>query len=334
MSRDKQNKKEVEKKWARLTKDMQGIRARGELCLLAGDLNKHVGVGDLGVPGNLLDTRNWTLINGMGEQVVRGGPFTRPDPATNKMSCLDLFIVSCELLPYVKELFVDSNRKFAVSRAVKMGNSYKQVFSDHFSCFLTLTDLPRVRERRAETQVVWNLGKEGGWDKYKELTDKYSEALQEVVDNEECMDTKMEAFEKLHDRIKYKSFGKVKIGRKYKDKKEERTRDNEERSNEAKDLFEEEEERARMEIEEIKQMKISKVGKVWELRKIIVEGKKALIEATAIINPEDGKVVVSNNNIKKITLQYCKDTLTNNVPARGYQQFIEDKQIAVNRKLL
>ena len=98
--------------------------------------------------------------------------------------------------------------------------------------------------------------------------------------------------------------------------------------------IEEEEERARMEIEEIKQMKISKVGKVWELRKRIVEGKKALIEATAIINPEDGKLVVSNNNIKKITLQYCKDTLTNNVPARGYQQFIEDKQIAVNRKLL
>ena len=246
-------KEQVEKKWLRITKDMKGIRARGELCLLAGDLNKHVGRGELGVPDNtrdvslgghllrdLLGSRNWTLVNGMGKEVVRGGPFTRKDPATNQMSCLDLFIVSSNLLPYVKELVIDSERKFAVSRAVKQGNSYKQVYSDHFSCFLTLTDLPRVRERREEDRVVWNLGKEGGWDKYKELTDKYSEALQEAVDNEECMDTKMEAFEKIHDRIKYKSFGKVRIGTKYKDKKEERTRDNEERSNEAKELFEEE----------------------------------------------------------------------------------------------
>ena len=146
---------------------MEGIRARGELCLLAGDLNKHVGCGKLVVPGNnrevslggrllrdLLDTRNWTLVNGMGQQVVRGGPFTRKDPATNNMSCLDLFVVSRELLPYVKELFIDSEREYAVSRAVRTGNGHKLVYSDHFSCLLTLTDLPRVKERREEKQVT------------------------------------------------------------------------------------------------------------------------------------------------------------------------------------
>ena len=281
-------KEEVEKKWARLTKDMQGIRARGELCLLAGDLNKHVGVGDLGVPGNnrevslggqllrdLLDTRDWTLVNGMGELVVRGGPFTRQDPATNKMSCLDLFIVSCELLPYVKELFIDSKRKFAVSRAVKMRNTYKQVYSDHFTCFLTLTDLPRVRERRDEKQVVWNLSKEGGWDKYKVLTDKFSEALQDIVNNDENMDHKMQEFEKIHDKIKFKAFGKVRIGQ---DKKEIVTKDTDGGINEAKDLYEEEEARASKEIEEIKKMKISKVGKIWEVRKRIVGGKNHILK--------------------------------------------------------
>ena len=62
---------------------MESIRARGELCLLAGDLNKHVGCGELGVPGNnrevslggrllrdLLDTRNWH-----GATSGQGGPF-------------------------------------------------------------------------------------------------------------------------------------------------------------------------------------------------------------------------------------------------------------------
>ena len=88
-----------------------------------------------GVPGNnmevslggnllrdLLDTRNGTLVNGMEQRVV-----------------------SCELLPYVKKLVIDSEREYAVSRPVKKRTSYRQVYSDHFSCFLTLTDLPRAR---------------------------------------------------------------------------------------------------------------------------------------------------------------------------------------------
>ena len=78
------------------------------------------------------------------------------------------------------------------------------------------------------------------------------------------------------------------------------------RTNEAKDLFEEQEERASKENEEIKQMKISKVGKVWALRKRIVGGNKALIEATAITNPEDGKIVVSKDNIKKSLFSIVK----------------------------
>ena len=42
-------KEEVEKKWEKLRKEMERIRARKEFCLLAGDQNKHVGGGDLGV---------------------------------------------------------------------------------------------------------------------------------------------------------------------------------------------------------------------------------------------------------------------------------------------
>ena len=48
----KTGKEEVEDKWRRLVKEMEEIRARGELCLLCGDLNKHVGNDELGIPGN------------------------------------------------------------------------------------------------------------------------------------------------------------------------------------------------------------------------------------------------------------------------------------------
>ena len=124
---------------------MEKIRTRGEFCCLIGDLNKLVGGGDLGVPGNhpevslggwllrnLLSTGNWFLVNGLGQEMVQGGPFTRIDPATGIQSCLDLCIVARELLPYVKNLVIDSKREFAVGRAMKLGNTYKTVFSDHY----------------------------------------------------------------------------------------------------------------------------------------------------------------------------------------------------------
>ena len=174
----KTNKVEVEKKWKRLREVMEGVRARKEFCLLLGDFNKLVGNGEFGVSGNtseisfggkllqeLLSTRNWYLVNGLGPEIVKGGPFTRKDPATGNESCLDLCIVSRELLPYVQNLEIDSLRKMAVARAVKIGKKYQLVYSDHFTCLLTLSNLPRRQEAKETKKVVWNLAKEGAWDK-------------------------------------------------------------------------------------------------------------------------------------------------------------------------
>ena len=125
-------KEEVENKWNRLRKEMEAVRMRGDFCVYAGDLNKLVGVGEFGVEGNisevslggrlpreLLATGNWTLVNGLGREVVQGGPFTREDPATGTMSCLDLWVVSRELLPYVSNLLIDSDKEMTPYRAVK-----------------------------------------------------------------------------------------------------------------------------------------------------------------------------------------------------------------------
>ena len=81
-------------------------KGRGEFCCLGGDLNKLVGSGELGVPGNhpevslggqllryLPSTGNWIVVNGLVQVMVEGGPFTRKDPANGKESCLDLFVV-------------------------------------------------------------------------------------------------------------------------------------------------------------------------------------------------------------------------------------------------
>ena len=81
--------------------------------------------------------------------------------------------------------------------------------------------------------------------------------------------------------------------------------------------------RADVEIEEIKKLKISKVGKIWEMKKKIVGGKKASMETTAIVDPENNKLVVSKKQIISVTLKYCKETLNNNKPTEEYKDTIQ-----------
>jgi hypothetical protein len=82
-----------------------------------------------------------------------------------------------ELLPFVQSLDIDSGRDLAVARAVRIGKKYELVYSDHFTCLLSFSNLPRRQEAKEQKQVVWNLAKVGGWDQYKLLTDEYSETL-------------------------------------------------------------------------------------------------------------------------------------------------------------
>ena len=194
----KTSRLEVEDKWKRLCRDLETIRARNEFCVLSGDLNKWIGSGELGVPGNhpevslggkllreLLATRNWVLVNGMGEEVVTGGPFTREDPATGSRSCLDLFVVSKETIPYINKLEIDSERKLGIAsiEKKKKKGKFRLVHTDHFPVLLTLKNLPLEKEKKEEKLVRWNLAKDGGWDDYKIESDKVKDKLLEVVHN-------------------------------------------------------------------------------------------------------------------------------------------------------
>ena len=189
-------KEEVEHKWSRLRKEMENIRIKGEFCCLGGDLNKLLGCDQLGVPGtspdislggrllrDLLATGDWLLVNGLGEGVVEGGPNTRKDPATGKMSRLDLFLISIGLRPYISSLQIDKDLKFTPYRAIKKKKKFKLVYSDHFASILTLKNLPRKQERQEKKVKVWNLAKENGWENYKYLTDKYSDKIENIIED-------------------------------------------------------------------------------------------------------------------------------------------------------
>ena len=48
-------------------------------------------------------------------------------------------------------------------------------------------------------------------------------------------------------------------------------------------------------MKKLREKKLSRVGNIWEIRKRVIGGKKAHHEATAIIDPINGKMVVSKN---------------------------------------
>ena len=62
-------------------------------------------------------------------------------------------------------------------------------------------------------------------------------------------------------------------------------------------------------------------------------GKKAVMEATPVVNPESGRLAVSKEEVLRITLKYCKDTLKNNLPEDKYKHEIEKKREEMNKYL-
>lgn len=61
-------------------------------------------------------------------------------------------------------------------------------------------------------------------------------------------------------------------------------------------------------------------------------GKKGA-EASAMINPVNGDLVVSKGEMKAIALKYCKDTLANNEPEKEFKELIEAKKTSVESLL-
>ena len=73
-------------------------------------------------------------------------------------------------------------------------------------------------------------------------------------------------------------------------------------------------------------MKTSKVGKIWEIRKKVLGGRKANIVSRAIVNPENGKMAVTQKEVKNVTLKYCIETLANNPSHKDYELDMRKKE--------
>ena len=113
-------------------RDLNDIIARGELCLMIGDLNKSVGSDELGVAGNnshvsfgsqlikeLVATEEWVLVNNT--EMTEGGPWTREDPSDHTIkSCLDLVLCSSKNngASWLHNLFILYQEQLHISQSV------------------------------------------------------------------------------------------------------------------------------------------------------------------------------------------------------------------------
>ena len=335
---------EVRSRWCRLTKDMEDARARGDHVVVAGDLNRQVGNDHLGVAGNhpqvsagghlvrdLLASGAWVLVNNMVEK-VEGGPFTRVDPASGHRSCLDLWLCTTSLIPHIKSLMIDKERRLRLARPVWKGGNWQLVYSDHFAMILSLKNLPtRRRDEERKKEIAWNLNKKNGWEKYKFLTKKMNEKIKSVIQDEMLdMEEVMERLEKINNKIKFNAFGKTSKKGKV-SKKEEPKKDGSEESDKAKELIERQSEIIEKELERIKKKGGGKINLIHKIAKELKGAKEEI--AHAVKDPETNKLVVEQEEIKKVSLKYCKKVLERNPPKAEMQKMFDLREKLIEERM-
>ena len=214
----------ISESWRRLQDELEEIENRNENVVIIGDMNRAVGSGDWGVPGNkpnisygghllrdLFSSKKYILMNSL--PLAEGGPWTWVDRSDNEVkSCLDMGIMSAGLLPFLTTFLVDSDQKFTPRRMRRTRKGLKSIYSDHYSLELVLTGLPRARREKEQEResCTWNLRKEGGWERFKELTEVANVRVQTVLDDENAtVEECMKKIKAIENKVKFQAFGKT-----------------------------------------------------------------------------------------------------------------------------
>ena len=320
--------------WSRLQKELMLIESRNEAVLLMGDYNRALGADEWGVPGNkertsyggemirdLLKDGEYVLLNGL--DLAVGGPWTRVDPANGGLSCLDLALASACLMPYLTAFIVDSSRSFTPRRAEYRRGVFGYTYTDHYS--LEAEFLMPSSKQRGQTKPTWNVFKPGAFENYEKVSKKYSKKVEEIVEDEDLdIEEVIKNFDKIQDKIKYEAFGKTKVKQRIKPKDESINIESEEEG--AKRLSKKEMAKLEEHINKIVTGSNNRCGNVFKMKNMVEGSKKSGQEAQAIKDPKTGDLVVASSEIKKVTLEYCLEVLSNNEPNEENKDAVDLKE--------
>ena len=349
---------DIEDRWFRIVTELKRIELLGEHAVLIGDMNKHVGniikdnhdkISHGGkLIRELLNTKKYVLVNSSNK--VKGGPFTRYNPSNPNdnefKSCLDLIIVSRDLFKHVDEVLIDKELRFTPGNPIGQG---KVVYPDHYALVLKMKNLPLASNKNISNSKFksWNLNKEGGWSKYKELTDSNEKFNRIINDNEDNPTVIMSQIEKELTKTKFKAFDKVTVRKGLKrnmelknlQKKREHLAKEDNSDNEheikaidneiTKNILSEQRKNLENELNQLKSVAKhkGKTAAIFNLKDKVIGNKKSEQEATTMKHPVSQEVLTKRSEIKKAALAYCVDLLENRKPKAGYEDEILIKDL-------
>ena len=123
------------------------------------------------------------------------GIFTRVNnQIVGERSVLDYVIASDDLMRYIKNMQIDTNKQFTPWRTIKSGKG----FSDHNAIILKLecNKIPSQSKNKRET--VWNFNHIKGWERFQKTTSTDSSTLSDCWNDIDCVET---SYEKWSDKL-------------------------------------------------------------------------------------------------------------------------------------
>ena len=203
-----------------------------------------------------------------------------------------------------------------VARPVRKAGRLQLTHTDHYTMVASLVNLPAARVARQEKEVRWKTGDKEGWKRYMENSKQASEHIKRVVENKDNnIEEVIKKVEVIETKLKFKSFGKYSqqsIGKRNAKEKEYQKDLSEEEK--AKQLLAKQIERVEENVKDIEKTGPNKVGRIYEVSKQIKAMEKGAGQANAIKDPCNAKLIVDQEQIKNVTLKYCKQVLSKNEP--------------------
>ena len=290
------------------------IAARGEAFLMVGDLNRPsiVKEYDQMTPGTKMFA-DWIQE---GRIVMLNDPRvpTRKDPATGAESVLDIGLASKNVVEFVKEFHVDTEKKETPFAVQKKGKK----FTDHYAVTMTIAMPEKRKYKKVKNRPVINFANKEGWSKYKEISDRRSVEILEILEKEEDVNKIETKIEKVEREIQEEAFGII-WKKPYKKKKKKMS------EKKVKELVSEE----FKEMEELIEEGISGKdlnSKMYRMKTLITGPKIEKAEAAALEHPVTKEIIVNRDEIKNAVLEHNLRILKKNEAPEDAKRIIEEKK--------
>ena len=217
----------------------------------------------------------------------------------------------------MKRIRIDHKKEFAPARAIMVNGKKKLIYSDHHPIVVEFENLPKGW-KATDKSVSWNRNKPGGWECYKDMTEKACVNIDRLIENEELTNEEVAVnIEKIETKIKFQAFGKTKPPSKLKisqrlEREASSARRMESEEEKVGKILKRQCQELEDDINGLKAGKFGRVTNVFKMAKIVGWAKKQKEEAHSIIDPIKKELVVATEEIKKVSLAHCVRVLQNN----------------------